>query len=112
MAKPEWGVKRICPECATRFYDLTKDPAICPKCEASFSPAALLKGNKSKTAKPETDSEESGEAVADDDDVVVDDDDAAATGDSDDVTVVDDDDDDDVDLDSQIEIETDKEEED
>jgi uncharacterized protein (TIGR02300 family) len=32
MAKPELGTKRVCVACATRFYDLTKTPASCPKC--------------------------------------------------------------------------------
>ncbi len=32
MAKPELGTKRICVSCSTRFYDLTKVPAVCPKC--------------------------------------------------------------------------------
>lgn len=32
MAKPELGMKRVCVACATRFYDLTKVPAVCPKC--------------------------------------------------------------------------------
>ena len=32
MAKPELGLKRVCVACNTRFYDLTKTPAICPKC--------------------------------------------------------------------------------
>lgn len=32
MAKPELGMKRVCVSCAARFYDLTKSPAICPKC--------------------------------------------------------------------------------
>ena len=32
MAKPELGTKRVCVACATRFYDLTKTPAVCPKC--------------------------------------------------------------------------------
>ncbi len=32
MAKPELGNKRICVACGTRFYDLTKVPAVCPKC--------------------------------------------------------------------------------
>jgi uncharacterized protein (TIGR02300 family) len=32
MAKPELGNKRICVACSTRFYDLNKQPAICPKC--------------------------------------------------------------------------------
>ncbi|HEY0425014.1 MAG TPA: TIGR02300 family protein [Rhodopila sp.] len=32
MAKPELGIKRVCVACSTRFYDLTKSPAVCPKC--------------------------------------------------------------------------------
>jgi uncharacterized protein (TIGR02300 family) len=32
MAKPELGMKRTCVACSARFYDLTKSPAVCPKC--------------------------------------------------------------------------------
>lgn len=32
MAKPDLGIKRTCVSCATRFYDLAKTPAVCPKC--------------------------------------------------------------------------------
>ena len=32
MAKPELGLKRVCVSCATRFYDLGRAPAVCPKC--------------------------------------------------------------------------------
>ena len=32
MAKPELGTKRVCVSCGARFYDLGKQPAICPKC--------------------------------------------------------------------------------
>jgi uncharacterized protein (TIGR02300 family) len=32
MAKPELGLKRVCVSCGTKFYDLTKNPAVCPKC--------------------------------------------------------------------------------
>ena len=32
MAKPELGNKRVCVSCSARFYDLLKQPAICPKC--------------------------------------------------------------------------------
>jgi hypothetical protein len=28
MVKPEWGTKRTCTKCATRFYDLGKDDPI------------------------------------------------------------------------------------
>ncbi len=32
MAKPELGLKRICVSCGAKFYDLTRQPAVCPKC--------------------------------------------------------------------------------
>jgi uncharacterized protein (TIGR02300 family) len=32
MAKPELGLKRVCVSCGAKFYDLTRQPAICPKC--------------------------------------------------------------------------------
>ncbi|WP_135466750.1 TIGR02300 family protein [Crenalkalicoccus roseus] len=32
MAKPELGLKRVCVACNTKFYDLMRAPAICPKC--------------------------------------------------------------------------------
>ena len=33
MAKPELGTKRLCANCGTKFYDLSKDPIVCPKCQ-------------------------------------------------------------------------------
>lgn len=41
MPKDEWGAKRICPSCATRFYDLTNDPMTCPSCQATFTKDSL-----------------------------------------------------------------------
>ena len=38
MAKPELGIKRVCVACGTKFYDLQKTPAVCPKC-ATEQPA-------------------------------------------------------------------------
>ena len=32
MAKIELGTKRVCVACGTRFYDLAKVRAVCPKC--------------------------------------------------------------------------------
>ena len=32
MVKPELGTKRVCVNCGTKFYDLLKVPAVCPKC--------------------------------------------------------------------------------
>lgn len=38
MAKPELGLKRVCVACATRFYDLMRVPAVCPKCGTEQPP--------------------------------------------------------------------------
>ena len=38
MAKPDLGTKRLCGSCGAKFYDLAKDPIICPKCETVFHP--------------------------------------------------------------------------
>ena len=37
------GSKRICPNCNARFYDMHRQPIICPKCSNTFDPEALLK---------------------------------------------------------------------
>ncbi len=36
MAKPELGNKRQCLSCGAKFYDLSRDPILCPKCGAHF----------------------------------------------------------------------------
>jgi uncharacterized protein (TIGR02300 family) len=47
MVKPEWGTKRTCPKCSTRFYDLTKDdPVTCIACDATFVPEPVLKSKQ------------------------------------------------------------------
>lgn len=38
MAKPELGAKHQCQNCATKFFDLNRDPILCPKCGAVFVP--------------------------------------------------------------------------
>ena len=39
MAKPELGAKRQCQACAAKFFDLNRDPIICPKCGTVFQGA-------------------------------------------------------------------------
>ena len=34
MAQPDLGTKRVCVSCGARFYDLTRVPAVCPKCDS------------------------------------------------------------------------------
>jgi uncharacterized protein (TIGR02300 family) len=47
MVKPEWGTKRTCPKCATRFYDLGKeDPVSCISCGNAWAPEPVLKSKQ------------------------------------------------------------------
>lgn len=47
MVKPEWGTKRTCPKCSTRFYDLGKeDPVTCIECGAAWEPEPVLKSKQ------------------------------------------------------------------
>jgi uncharacterized protein (TIGR02300 family) len=48
VAKAEWGLKRICPNCGTRYYDFRKDPPTCPACGTVYDPEALLKSRRSR----------------------------------------------------------------
>ena len=47
MVKPEWGTKRTCPKCSTRFYDLgNDDPVHCINCGTDFVPEPVLKSKQ------------------------------------------------------------------
>jgi len=48
MAKPEWGTKRRCLSCGAAFYDLSKQPILCPKCGAEHHPEQLLKPKRGR----------------------------------------------------------------
>jgi uncharacterized protein (TIGR02300 family) len=51
VAKPEWGTKRICPSCGTRYYDFGRavGEIKCPKCGTGFDPEAFLKTRRART---------------------------------------------------------------
>lgn len=74
MAKAEWGLKRTCQSCGTRFYDMGHDPILCPKCGTKFDPETVLKSKRTTKAvaervvpAPVTVAEEPAEVVAEDD---------------------------------------------
>lgn len=48
VANEELGTKRDCPECGARFYDLKREPALCPKCGHEFTPELILKPRRSR----------------------------------------------------------------
>jgi uncharacterized protein (TIGR02300 family) len=96
MPKEEWGVKRVCPKCTVRFYDLQNDPMTCPSCGATFDVASLTQ-QKTRSAAAEKVTKVVEPAPAEDiEDVVVleDDDDDSAEDIADDLLDDDDDEDD------------------
>lgn len=50
LAKSEWGLKRTCLSCSARFYDMQRDPIVCPNCEAEFDPLALVRPRRARAA--------------------------------------------------------------
>ena len=50
MANPELGAKRQCQNCGTKFFDLGRDPIVCPKCATVFQAAPLARTPSRATA--------------------------------------------------------------
>ena len=48
MAKPEWGLKRTCLGCSARFYDMQREPIVCPSCGAEFDPLAMVRPRRAR----------------------------------------------------------------
>ena len=108
MVKAEWGTKRTCPKCGTRFYDLGKeDPVTCIECGVSWEPEPVLKSKQplpfdapkkeaAKDEKPDADLSEDDEDLDIDEDEEENPDDEVDLGGDDDIGVAkkgDDDDD-------------------
>jgi uncharacterized protein (TIGR02300 family) len=108
MPKEEWGVKRVCPKCSVRFYDLRKDPMTCPSCGATFD-LASLSNTRSRSVAPERAAKEvvAPDEDIEDTDILVEDDDEV---DDIDDELLDDDDDDNVSLDEIADVSTDDDE--
>ena len=106
MVDPKLGTKRSCEACEAKFYDLNKNPAVCPKCSHSFDPTAVIAAVATRKIEPkvepevednedelDNDDDEDLQAFDDtpDDDTLLDDDEDV---DDDDAVFLDDDDDD------------------
>jgi uncharacterized protein (TIGR02300 family) len=50
VAKPELGTKRLCTNCSAKFYDLNKDPIVCPKCHTVMELATVAARARPETA--------------------------------------------------------------
>ena len=57
MAKPELGTKHQCQNCGAKFFDLNKEPIVCPKCGTVFQVAAAARARPAAKAEEEEDTE-------------------------------------------------------
>jgi hypothetical protein len=109
VAKSDWGKKLTCPSCGARFYNLNKEPATCPKCEATVEIQPVLKPRRTPAEAPKP--KKVIEKVTDDDDGDDDVDDLLDDDDDDDDLIEDtsdlDDDDDVAEVNEHIEVEKD-----
>lgn len=94
MVKAEWGTKRTCPKCATRFYDLGKeDPVTCIDCNVSWEPEPVLKSKQPLPYDaPKKEAKETGDVDLAADDLELEDVDAAEENPDDEVDLGGDDD--------------------
>lgn len=100
LAKPEWGIKRVCQSCGALFYDMKRTPILCPSCGTPFDTeqAVRMRRNRPspvKEAAPAADDAEEGVELEDgviedmdddeDEDIL---EDASDLGDDDEIEVI------------------------
>ena len=109
-ARAKRGTKRTCVGCGERFYDLDRDPIVCPACGNVHGPDAFVKQRPLAVVAPEAPARSAPKQEKDDDDLDLDD-----VGLDDDDSLIDDaaemDDDDDMD-DVGVDVDVDVDEED
>lgn len=52
MAKPEWGRKVTCASCGNKFYDMKREPAVCPACGTENDPLQAFRPKRGAAPKP------------------------------------------------------------
>jgi len=65
VSKAEWGLKRICPACGKRYYDMKKNPPVCPACKTSFDPENLLRARRGRSTEKKAVAKDTAEEVID-----------------------------------------------
>jgi uncharacterized protein (TIGR02300 family) len=63
VPKPELGTKRQCQNCGAKFFDLAKDPIVCPKCGTVYEVASMparssARGKAAEEDEPEVETAE------------------------------------------------------
>lgn len=43
-------MKRICPSCGARYYDMKKKTPVCPSCNTAYDPEQVMKSRRGRAA--------------------------------------------------------------
>ena len=70
MAKPQLGIKRVCPDTGRKFYDLNKDPIVSPYTGKSF-PLSFFEDTESSKVLEKEEEEEIAEVDGENADVEI-----------------------------------------
>jgi uncharacterized protein (TIGR02300 family) len=62
MSKPARGIKRVCQNCGTRFYDLGRTPIVCPACQTMYQATQPTSRRGERAAPPPEATEKEEEA--------------------------------------------------
>jgi uncharacterized protein (TIGR02300 family) len=65
VSKAEWGSKRICPGCGKPYYDMKKNPPICPACKTTFDPESLVRARRGRSVEKKAVVKDAAEEVID-----------------------------------------------
>lgn len=79
------GLKRICTNCGTRFYDMNKRPITCPSCSTEFTGEIKVRTRRSRGAPVDDDTGPTESQVSEIDTDTLEDDDAPIVRDDDDM---------------------------
>jgi uncharacterized protein (TIGR02300 family) len=64
VTKAELGTKRLCPNSGARYYDLNRDPIVCPRCGTEFEVAVTRLRPQAASKAPKEVAEEESEDTA------------------------------------------------
>lgn len=50
LPRADWGLKHVCPDCASKYYDLKKAVITCPSCGAAPPPPRVPRSTRAPRA--------------------------------------------------------------
>jgi len=66
VPKVEWGQKRTCLGCGKLYYDMKKNPPVCPACKTPFDAENLLRARRGRSSDKKAASKDIADEIIDD----------------------------------------------